>query len=161
MVTIVEKLNDLVSNDDVLPVRVSQECLIQGKKSYPSKCAGALAIAEALGCPGMTGLTILVGHLTKKHLSDRVVIKTKEDPTFKWIAWIVNSPGKSGFHPKKYDDGKQKTPGAMMLERWSKEPIVKLTPDCAAYLHSREARDKQNEYRVTTPSNGVYRVFNG
>ena len=158
--TIVDKLDDLVLNDDILPVRVSKSCMIRGRKNKTGSCPGAIAIAEALDCPKMEGIKITVGHKTKPHLSSRVVIKVREDPNHRWIGWIVNPGGRSGFHPSQFDKGKQKSPGAMVIERWSKEPVLPMTVDKQDMLHSADARQRHRDYISSTPTNGVYRIYN-
>ena len=158
---IVQFLDDLVVNNDILSVRVSHQNLADGLKNTPGKCPGALAIAAALGRPEMNGIKITVGHKTKASLGDRVVVKVVEEPTRKWTAWIVNSPGKSGFHPQRFDQGKQKTPGAMMLERWSEETIEPMKETRKAELHTPEARRARQELVRASSHNGVFRIYNG
>jgi hypothetical protein len=158
--TIVDKLDGLVIENDILPVRVSRECMSKGKKNTPGYCPGALAIGAALGREDMSGIKIAVGHKTKEHLSNRVVIKVVEEPSYKYIGWIANSEGKSGFHPQRFDSGKQKNPGAMMIERWAKEPVAPMPLEKAAELHRPEARQRRREILKDIESNGMRRVYN-
>ena len=158
MATITERLDDLVINQDILAVRITKEMMIKGKPS-PGRCAGVLAIAKELGRDDMKGIKITVGHRTKEHLSDRVVIKVVEEPNAKWISWIIISPSKSGFHPKQFDQGKQRSPGAMVLESWSKETVQQMPIERQMLLHSPSYREQNKEYLATTPKNGGYRVY--
>jgi hypothetical protein len=153
-------LDNLVINNDILPVRVSLAHMAIGAKNKTTRCPGALAIADSLGRPGCFGITIHVGHKTKPHLGNRVVIKVAKAPESKWIGWIMVPHGKGGFHPKKFDQGKQKLPGAMIVEKWSKEVILQMPADRKSMLHSAEYRQINHDYLSEIPKNGSYRIFN-
>lgn len=159
-----EILNNLVSQNDILPVRVSTENMNKGKKDRPNGCPGVLAILDELqrlsGLLDMRGVRIAVGHKTKEHFSDRVVIKVDAEPNYKWVGWIQISETKSGFHPQKFDQGKQKLPGAMMLEGWSKEHVEIMPEEIKEKLTSEEYRLMNIRHRESLLKNGNHRIYN-
>jgi hypothetical protein len=152
-------LDDLVLNNDIMAVRVSREHMKKGRKNTPSHCPGALAIIDELGIRGLAGTRITVGHRTSPNLSNRVVIRLPAETDWKWIGYIVLSPGKSGFHPERFDAGEQKTPGAMMIERWSKRAINKVNFESLEFLHSPEGRKQHLEYLRSTEKNRRHRIY--
>jgi hypothetical protein len=156
--SLIEKLDHLVEYHDILPVRVYVDDMKQGLTNSVTKCPGALAIARAIGDPDMTQVRIQVGHKMREHLSSRVVIRVNDEPNYKWIGWIVNSSSNSGFHPKQFDQGKQKLPGSMMIHDWKKEPVSIMSENARFLLNSSVYKNK--ERRATRPHNGTYRVYN-